>query len=346
MAQPIEHRDTQSVMNAYEYFDKPNFAVFHVKDMRAYYDGGNKEQGTGKLQEWLDMIEASNTGAVYTLKVYDEMCRDIKNNTPHSGSTTFMLSSTTPVKTENGVTIIDRTQGAANAGGNAAVMARLDSLEKTNVELREKLHKEEMKSIETRFQNQIAGLQKNQDEENRKGPWDRIGEMIAEKPERLDKLIDKAGDIIGHLVRAVTGESKNFIQPQPVRAQVPVNGTNTAPPAPANTQDTKNSNMETATTVDQASQSNDAGEMPPVTEEGAYINPYLTDQEKGLKKKQQYDLLQQRLKAMDQEQLDNEQMRCVQVLESRMGSVTVTHLFMLLASLDNDDLNKVLNNMT
>jgi len=221
MAINIEHRDKDTLFQAFDYFDMPNFAIYAGKDQRTFYNGGDQAEAEQKLSDYLSMIEAANTSQVYTLKVYPADTKNINTKTPHSGSTTFMLNPNQPVRQENGVTIIDRTAPGSmgNTAVNPLISARLDKLEAENLKLREDLHKAEIQSIKDNVAAQIAGIAQRPDET----PWyERLIGAIEQKPELIDKLLDPVERLITGVVTSFQGK-KNFIQKEFLP---PVNGTN------------------------------------------------------------------------------------------------------------------------
>lgn len=335
MATGIEHRSVDSVMQAYDYFEKPNFAIYQGKDQRTYYDGGNQDEGAEKLREWLTMIEANGTGAVYTLKVYKEAEKDITAKAAPSGSTTFLLSATTPVtRREDGTIIIDRTQQPQNTGGgNAAILSRIESLEKTNRELQDKLHQEQLKAMEQNFKHQIAGLQVQEKEQT---PIERIGEALLNKPDNVDKLINIFGRLADGIMNGLFAKN-NYIQPPAPVANNSIQGTEKA-----NTMHIEEDEEETG---QDELEEDEPGDEIPVDAEGALINTFLTEDEKKLKKSAQGKLMIERLSALDQDNLDTVHMCCIEVLEARISAVTLARMLITVASLDNEDLNKLLNHL-
>lgn len=156
------------------------------------------------------MIEASNTATVYTLTVYEADTKAINSKTPSTGSTTFMLNPNQPTKTENGITIIDRTVGSTRPDGSSATfMQRLDRLEQENKDLLTRLHNEEMKNLEQRMEQRISGLSQVPEQTW----WEKMIDTLTNKPEVIQQ-------ISGSLGKLIHGEQKDYIQ-----KQVPINGT-------------------------------------------------------------------------------------------------------------------------
>lgn len=346
MGHGIEHREPATVLQSYEAMERPNFAIYAGTSQKMYYDGGDMQEGKSRLEDILSAIDESQNQTVYTLKVFEDGEKRITKKTPEAGSTTFMFSNNARVKTENGVMVLDRTSNApANQAANNALQQRFSDMEKQLNEMREKLHAQQLAELKKDFANQIAGLAKQQEE--KPDVWERLGQMILEKPERLDKIIDKSADVIGYLFKSLTGGNKNFIQERTATAGNNVRGTSTKAPEPVKQQPMEVKEP-TATTTQQpaaAAQTEQDSIEVPVTDEGALVNPFLTDEQKKLKKSAQYDIVKTELESKADEELDNLQMVCIEILEQRIKKVTVTHLLLAVACLDNEDLNKVLNNL-
>lgn len=314
----IEHNSADSVLSAFGYYGLPNFAIFVGNDLRVAYDGGNQDEGRNSLQQWLAMIEANQTSTVYTLKVYPAQVTDIKSRTEHSGSTTFRLNEyggAPGVRTDrDGNVIVLPQQQQIQAGG---MNARLDKLESENRDLQKQLYNEQIKQVQLQFINQIAGLKEQLEKPTEKTVWERIGETLMEKPDIIEKLSTEAFSFLRHIIDTVSGKKENFVN-------------NNKPPAPQ-----INGTANTATME----------QTVPVTDEGAYQHSYLTDDERKLKKSQRFDLMKQRLEKLTKEQIDDEQMACLEILEGRVGPVIITLLLLNVASMNDDDLNDVINHM-
>jgi len=190
MASGIEHREAESVIEAYADYDKPNFAIFAGKQLRVKYEGGNLDEGMQVLTGFLNQIQRVNTASVYTLRVYDEHAK-VTSATPYEGSTTFMISPAVPVtKNENGVTIIDRGVGATNYG---AGMAGFQALQQTMTEMM-KQNQDMMQMFMQRQQEDkmdklIAAIQEKADKEPPpKQWWENIGELVVQNPTIIDRI--------------------------------------------------------------------------------------------------------------------------------------------------------------
>lgn len=310
MANGIEHRNGESVVSAYRFYELPNFLILCGAEPRISYKGGDIDEGTMKLQQYLDMIEQSNTGAVYTLRVYPADVTNITNKTPYEASTRFLLNANVPVKTdEQGITIIDRSRPAAPTPVNTEMAKRLDKLEEDNRKLQERLTDERINALKQDFDNRIAGLQ-NQEPE--KSPWDRVGEWI-------DKILDKPESI-----KAIAGTIKDIISPSTNNYITNPGTTNLAG---TNSDTMPENNIETAEVS------------------GPFVNHFLTPEEKKLKKKEQAALMVERLSKIDDDAHETVQNECLESIQSRIGAVTLSRMLIAVASLDDDDMNRLLNNL-
>ena len=310
----IEHYNPASVIQAYTDYEKPNFSIWSGKRLCVVYEDGNSDQGLQLLINALNTIAMSNTSAVYTLKVYDEDCGRISSKTEYRGSTTFMFTGNAAAAPgEKGMVMF---QGAAGpAKTDPAVSSKLATLEKENTELREKLHKTELQQLRdeltTTFETRISGITAANQEPT---TWDKVTQLLDNEklPNLLEKIVDKIADII-------TGKKENYIQ-QPGGGAV--SGTN---------------HKQTEQPME-----NDQIQL---TAEGALVNPYLSPEEMEFKKDRQSQIMRERLKGKDQEEYDGIQSDCLEIIEKRVGAVTLCRMLIAVACLDNHDLNKLLNNL-
>lgn len=218
----IEHRSVESVMNAYNLMNKPTWALFSGRDIMIPYEGDNLDEGGTLLQNYLDMLQQGGSSTVYTLKLYNNGTTNISSKTPEHASTTMMLSGA-PVKTENGVTIIDRQQQGSGSFMNnqlyQQMQQRIDSLEADKNRLTQQLHEKSMLMITKDFEHKISGTAAQE-----KHPFDRLIEHFADNPEKigttLKNIIEPIGDIFSkgpknHIINsteeepAINGTSNN-----------------------------------------------------------------------------------------------------------------------------------------
>lgn len=310
MASGIEHRKADTLLQSYLDYDCPNFSIWNGKRLCVVYDQGNCDEGYQALQGFVNAITASNTGAVYTLRVYPETVTEIKSNTEYKGSTTFMLSPFEPTATgQNGTVIMTQGPGVP-AKIDPAVNAKLAALEAKNDDLIKKLHNQEIQQLRTEFTNQIAGLNKEPEK-----TWvDRFFDIIEKKPEIIKDTLSGIGKVINQFIK----EPVNYIQ-------------NTSPSQVAGTTHTT-VNMETETEMK-------------LTSEGALINPFIVGEENNLSSDDQNKLVVERLAPLDQEAHDTIQSDCMEVIEKRIGAATLSRMLIVVACMSNKNLNKLLANL-
>ncbi len=339
----IEHRTQEGVLGAFEASGMTKFVIWQGNEPIMVYDeqdpdfeANNNGAASDKLSQYLNFIQSTGTSAIYKLRVYTDDVKSINAKTPPRAVTRFQLSPTDIAEykqTPDGKMMLIRQQPAPG-GNNTALTHRLDNLEQTNRELLERLHQAEIKRVEQNFQHQIAGL--TQQQQDAPDVWTRIGESLLEKPDNLDKALGHLKDIIGMALNAFR-PNKNFITnqpPAPAPSPVSVNGTNVKEPVKPQEHEEEHEDPEQPETL-----------QVPLTEEGAYINPFLDEQQRALKKSKRFPLMQEALSKLTPEELDEQQMICVEILENRITPVMLTHLLIEVACMDNDDLNSVINNL-
>lgn len=309
------------MMQAYQDYGYPNFSIVQGKRFCIGYDGNNIDEGVSTLLNYLNSILANNTASVYLLRVYPEGV-SVDSGSNYKGSTTFMLSPTAMTTTVPGpggvgtIQIMDR-GGQYQAAQPKDLMSRVEKLEKENESLRERVHKAELDNIRTDFSNQIAGLKRDQDEKGQPSWVDRIFDFLEKKPDAMDKV----GEMVSSIAGIFSGR-KDYIVNR--TAPAAVSGT-------TKTADNSNQDMEP--------------QQVQLTQEGALINPFLQDSERSLKRGEQQKILADRLTPLTQDQHDDIQGECLEVIENRIGSATLSRMLLAVACMDNDDLNKLLNHL-
>lgn len=234
MARGIEHRNPETLMSSFDNFGLGKWAIYSGTDQAICYDGEDIDAGKERLENQLAAIEQSGTNTVYALRVYADDIKDINKKTPFKGSTTFMFGGA-PVKTENGIMILDRQGAAANyreSRVDPAMQSQLSLLQEQLEDEREKRHKAELESLRTDFKHQIAGLSDSQVDE--KSTVDKVIGLLSEKPEMAKDVITAAINGIGELFKIFIPNKLAPAPQQPVDEQylvhqfeaAPVNGTN------------------------------------------------------------------------------------------------------------------------
>ena len=311
MASGIEHRDPVTLLQTYQDYGVPNFSVWSGKRLCVKHESGNGDLAYQELQGFLNAIMQSNTGAVYTLKVHPEGIPKITANSDYEGSTTFMLG---PVSNNQGGTNTTvMIPGAPGPVGkiDPAITAKLEKLEKVNEDLLDRLHKNEINSLREDFTRQIAGLK----QEPEKSWVDRIFDYLEKKPEAIKDALSGIGNIIEKFVKP----ANDYIIPNPAAAPGSVAGTN------------QNTEM--------------ANEQITLTSEGALVNPFIAENERGLSQTDQDHLLKTRLAAIDQDGHDQVQNDCLEIIENRIGAAVLSRMLITVACMTNKNLNKLLSNL-
>lgn len=92
-ARTVQLRSVQNVLDAYENWDTPHFAIWNAKQLLFAYDKdeGSIDEGMQLLQQWLQWIEQGESAGIYTLAIYKDPTKSITNATPYNGSVNFQL---------------------------------------------------------------------------------------------------------------------------------------------------------------------------------------------------------------------------------------------------------------
>lgn len=203
-SQGIEHRDPDTVMQAFDYFDKPNFAIYVGKDQRTAYEGSSVEDAAAKLREYLEMLAASGTATVYTMKVYQEGQTNIGSKTEHCGSTTFMFSPTAPVRTENGVTFIDRIGApTAPARGNGDIMAMFTQMMAQQEKFMQQMMAMQQQQQQTKLDKFIGFVEENMNKQQLepvKDVFDKIGDIVEKNPHVVKDIFTGMSNLICSII--------------------------------------------------------------------------------------------------------------------------------------------------
>lgn len=317
MGAGIEHRSGDTVLQAYSDYACPNFAVFNGKRICVKHDSGNIDQAYQELQGFLNLIQASNTGAVYTLYVFPESVKNINAGTPFSqatGSTTFMLQPLQPGGVGNTVIMPNNNTGMTRT--DPALNAKVAELEREKEILLHRLHKQELEDMRKDFSNQIAGIQL----QNQNKHWtDRLMDVLEAKPEMIKETLSGIGKLINSIIRKPVDYTSGY--------------TSTVIPGGGQMSGTaNNTDMNNSETVE-------------VTDEGALINPFLTAEQRALDNDEQQQLLIIALKDLNQEQHDDVQSECLEMIEKRIGAATLSRLLISVASMNKKSLNKLLSHL-
>jgi hypothetical protein len=89
MGASIQFRGVKETLKAFDLLDCPVWAVGQGKDPVQF-----RGEGADDLAKLLEMLAANGSGAIYSLRVYDDLdnARDIRAKTEHSGGFNFQLA--------------------------------------------------------------------------------------------------------------------------------------------------------------------------------------------------------------------------------------------------------------
>lgn len=93
MAIPVQFRGREDVVKAYDNLKVPRWAIFNGKTLNEKYEGDSMEEGALCLEQYLEMVERSNTSSIYTLKTYEDLAQgqEIKPSTECDRSFNFQV---------------------------------------------------------------------------------------------------------------------------------------------------------------------------------------------------------------------------------------------------------------
>lgn len=206
MARGIDHREKETVLDAYRFTDLPNWAIFAGTEPVISYAKGSISEGEEILNNYLGLIEQSPTKTVYTLRTYAGGTTSITNKTPYSGSTTFMLNQDADVTADpkTGVMVLSQGMGRIGATNDTLLLQRLDKLEADNKALAAQLHSREIEALNDKLDRAINGLTPPSQH------WsDKLLDKIADNPALIKETL---GTIMGGITEIVRpGERQNFI---------------------------------------------------------------------------------------------------------------------------------------
>lgn len=92
MSHSVQFFGRDSVVEAFEYRNCPAWSLWQGRQFLLSKAAANVNEAAAALDEFLQMIEGSETTAVYTLKVYEETPGRITDKTPCDGSFNFKLN--------------------------------------------------------------------------------------------------------------------------------------------------------------------------------------------------------------------------------------------------------------
>jgi hypothetical protein len=93
ISRSVQFEGIPSVVRAYQNRNVAPWAIFCNNQFMFKYQGNKIADGVKVLHDTLDAIAETNSPAVYTLKVYEDLKGGIKSNTPDDGSFNFRMHS-------------------------------------------------------------------------------------------------------------------------------------------------------------------------------------------------------------------------------------------------------------
>ena len=325
MARGIEHREKESVIQAYELDNKPNWALFSGTEPVITYEGGSMADGADKLRDYLGILEDSPTKTVFTLRVYHDGTTRITNKTAYAGSTTLMLNGDVSTSKDpvTGMMIVDRYPHTNKVSGTGneytALMERLEKLETTNASLLQQLHNQQIKGLEERLNMAISGLT-----DRAPSRLDKILDAIIERPEMIPKTI-------GNIIDIFRPQAQNYFHTQPVAGTF--NDTDNTEQQPNEMGQTETIKFKEYTPEELDKIHDQQSELCDNIEERVGVEPltlHLTS-----------------LAALPDEMLYQwwDQERAMNLLRSRLKPDVLTKMVQTVANLNDKDLGKLLNHL-
>lgn len=90
----VHIRTPEGVIQAYENWDVPHFALVNGKQLLIAYDDdpGDINHGMQLINQWVTILHQSGSAGIYTLCIYKNLKgKQIDNNTPYNGSVNFQF---------------------------------------------------------------------------------------------------------------------------------------------------------------------------------------------------------------------------------------------------------------
>lgn len=158
----IQFYGKDAVLQAFEHRGVDFWTLWQGRNMMTKGEGGQA------LSEYLDMIAAGGTNAIYTVRVYEDIddIKKLKSNTPDDGSFNFRLNDPAQIMTPSQMGSFNQTNQMLKE-----LTERLDRMEAARLEETEEEDEEEDEAIT------IGGLLRD--------------------PERLQKLVEIGRQILG-----------------------------------------------------------------------------------------------------------------------------------------------------
>lgn len=94
LSRTVHMRTPEEVLQAYENWNCPQFSIINGKQLLFAYDDpdADLQNGMQLLQQWLEILNRSQSAGIYTLCIYRDLnSKRVTNTTPYNGSANFQL---------------------------------------------------------------------------------------------------------------------------------------------------------------------------------------------------------------------------------------------------------------
>jgi hypothetical protein len=197
VGQAISLKGVENVLSAYRAAGSPKWALFCGQEIQFPYNGDSMEEGEQELLQFLTLLEAGGSKAVYTLKVYYDDVKQIDKKTPNKGAVPFVLNDEPQYRTgKDGNVIITAPNQQPQGMGMNNLWQENKELRAKIDELKDQIYKLQLAQIQKDVSHQIAGLNKADDM-----PWWEKGftfiDKLTDKPDAMAKITDIFRNITG-----------------------------------------------------------------------------------------------------------------------------------------------------
>lgn len=124
-AKSIQAIDAETIVSMYRNMGIPDFGIKQNQALNFKYTGGDLEEGAQKLAGYLQLLIDCETGAIYTLCVYEDPKKGINERTPVDLSFNFRLFDQ------------PRNYGSFDGAGYGQLLGEIGSLKKQLAELKQ-----------------------------------------------------------------------------------------------------------------------------------------------------------------------------------------------------------------
>jgi hypothetical protein len=339
MAVGIEHKDKDSLMDAFDYFDMPCFAIYAGTQQRTGFCCESVADAREKFEQFVDFVISSGNQAVYVVRFYPSGTKAITNKTAYEGSTSFMMNKEAPLKMENGVMVIDRGEGKAAAASNnnftAMIMGRLDKMEEQNRQLQQQLFNTQLKSLEEKMNRAINGTDAQVPV---KEWWEQALEHLEKNPNAVGNIINPIKDAIAEFL---PGKRTNYIQ----NPTTPVGRTDAREQPKEQPKETVMEKEQTAPATEEQETEEEEIDLFAPDAAGYRHNPLLTEDERKLPEGKQTEVIVKKLELLSDEQHEDMQNAAMDSVANRIGNPTLSRMIIAVACMNDKQMNKLLNHL-